>query len=136
MHEITKAYLYYLNEEEENLNEFVGITAIALIAIYKKYLSKAARFCRQKPPEERPPCITRYQIDGRKAQLQKLKDVARECNKDKKPNDCKKKILKKAQSINKQVQKLIGKYQKASLKMKGKKIKKAARDVASGKAQI
>lgn len=135
MHEITKAYLYYLNEEE-NLNEFVGVTAIALVAIYKKYLSKAAKFCRQKPPEERPPCLVRYQIDGRKAQLQKLKGMVGQCNKEENPKVCKEKVLKKAHSINNKVQKLINKYQKSSSKMKGKRLRKAARDVASGKAQI
>lgn len=122
-------YLEHLNEE--HLNEFVGITILAIIAIYRKYLSKAAKACRSEEPEEKERCMIKYQIEGRKEQLKKIKEISKECKKAQNPNECERKLYKQAQSINQKIEKLIAKYKKASEKKKTKVMKKAAQSAAS-----
>ena len=113
---LTKVYLAYLNEE--SVNELILPTAVILFAIYKRYLSKAAKACKGKSPYERKSCTIKYQIDGKKEQLKKLKQLSGQCKSAQNPNMCNKKLLEKAKRINKEIQKLLVKYKKASDKIK------------------
>lgn len=110
-------------QEDEYLEEFVGLTVIALAAIYKKYLSKAAKACKSKPPHEKNRCMLTYQIAGKKAQLQHIKSMTNKCSESKDKDKCLQKVQRWADRTKSSIDKLVEKHGKATIKM-NKKLEK------------
>lgn len=99
--------------EEIQLNEFIVMpTVIVVMALYKKYLSKAAQSCANYQSKDKKKCILQYQIKARQMQLSELKKIIGKCSEDKQPEKCKESVKKKSQKIFEHLQKLIEQYKK------------------------
>jgi len=107
----------------ENLNEFIGLMVLGSTYIYKKYLSAAARAC--KNSKDKKACINIYRIKGYEAQVQKLKDNINKCKETNDPKKCNSFLKSKIEKIQKKILKLI----RGKKKMTVKELKLMAGDI-------
>jgi len=98
----------YLESVQEALPLMLAFTAASLsmsaFNIYKQYLTRAARSCKDLPPKEKGICMLRYKLQGKKAQLSKLNGSMAQCNKAKKVELCKQKLVNKAQKVGSDIE--------------------------------
>lgn len=98
----------YLESVQEAIPLMLAFTAASLsmsaFSIYKQYLTRAARSCKDLPPKEKGICMLRYKLQGKKAQLSKLHANTPKCNKTKKPELCKQKLVNKAQKVGSDIE--------------------------------
>lgn len=105
----------------ENLNEFIGLLLIGSTLLYKKYLSAAARAC--KNSDDKNKCINRFKIKGYEAQANKLKSDINKCSQSENSGKCKNILSDKITKINNKLLKLIS---KEKIKMTTKELKSLA----------
>jgi len=118
MSKIVENYLYIIQEDISNLDEFIVLPTIALIsAIYKRYLSKAAKACRGKSSLQRKLCVVSYKMMGRKTQISKIKQSTKDCSQQKNPKKCQEKMKNQILKYNEDVIKLSNQFK--SIKAKG-----------------
>ena len=101
----------YLESIQEAIPLMLAFTAASLsmtaFNIYKQYLTRAARSCKDLPPKEKGICMLRYKLQGKKAQLSKLNGSMGKCNRGRKPELCKQKLVNKAQKVASDVEFLV-----------------------------
>lgn len=103
------------------LDEFIILPTIYLgTMIYKKYLSEAARACKNYEGYQKKKCMIVYKIKARRAQLSKIKQATVQCVKDKNPEGCKVKALKEIKKVGNIISDLINKYKDLEIKRKAK----------------
>ena len=95
----------------------------ALSTAYKEYLFKAKQKCQSAKGVDKRQCMTRAQIEAKKAQLSRLKKMAGECRKAQDPTKCHGLMMKKAQKINDSVKSLMLKYRENAVKIQQKQMK-------------
>lgn len=118
MSKLLNDYLNTIQEDITNLDEFVITPTIILLhAVYKRYLSKAAKVCRGSESSlERKLCVVTYKMLGRKAQLAKIKQSIGSCDKEKDPKKCRDQILSKSKKISTDMDKLVNQFKKIKFK--------------------
>lgn len=84
-----------------------GIAAVVASKIVKKYLTKAARACKDKKGLEKTTCIQKFKVDAVKDQMKVLDDYKKYCQATKDPKKCEKKIEKKKTALKKKAQKVM-----------------------------
>jgi len=111
-------YLYIIQEDVTRLDEFIVLPTVALLsAIYKRYLSKAAKACRGKKSFERRLCVVSYKLMGRKSQILKVKQSIGSCSQEKNPDRCVEKMNNQVKKYNGDMTKLSNQFK--SIKAKG-----------------
>lgn len=98
----------YLENIQEAIPLMLAFTAASLsmsaFSIYKQYLTRAARSCKDLPTKEKAICMLRYKVQGKKAQLSKLNGSVPKCNKTKDAELCKQKLLNKARKVGSDIE--------------------------------
>lgn len=101
----------------ESYLQKIQLEADVVSAAYKEYLDKAKKVCNKFKSHQQVQCMVRAKIEAKKAQLSKLKKLSSDCKSAQSPNDCNRRLYKKAQTINKQIQPLIIRYREISAKI-------------------
>jgi len=97
--------------------------ADAVSKAYQEYLFKAKKKCQSHKGIDKSQCMTRAQIEAKKAQLSRLRKMAGECRSAQDPNKCHMVMMKKAQKINDSIKKLLQKYRENAVKIQRKQMK-------------
>lgn len=84
----------------------VAAAIAASIKLYKQFISKAEKACKDKKGQEKADCMKNYKIKGKEKQIKNLKKAMTFCKETKKPDSCKKRLEKKIDEITKQINKL------------------------------
>jgi len=84
---------------------------------YKDYLVRAKKKCESTKGVDKRQCMTRAQIEAKKAQLTRLKKMAGECRSAQDPTNCHRLMMLRAQKINDSVKKLMLKYRENAIKI-------------------
>jgi hypothetical protein len=116
MSQLLESYLIYVNESN------------SVTAAYKDSLAKSKIECNRYKGVLKKKCMIKAQVEAKKAQLSRLKQLAGECKTAQDPNECHRTILKKAQRIMKSVRSLTTKYANISVKAKQKSKKDQDQD--------
>ena len=95
----------------------------AVSKAYQEYLVKAKKKCQSVKGVDKRQCMTRAQIEAKKAQLSRLKKMAGECRTAQDPNKCHRVMMKRAAKINDSVKKLMLKYRENAVKLQRKQMK-------------
>lgn len=90
---------------------------------YGEYLIKAKQKCKSIKGIDKRQCMTRAQIEAKKAQLRRLKKMAGECRSAQDPTTCHRKMMIRAQKINDSVKKLMLKYRENAVRIQQKQKK-------------
>ena len=69
-----------------------AIIATAAYKVYKGYLSKAAKACKEKKGEDKSKCMKDYKEKAIREEIKALQSLMKECSKSKDAPKCKKKI--------------------------------------------
>lgn len=75
----------------KTINEGI-LLALGAYKIYKKYLNKAARFCKNKKGKELTNCVNKFKIDGLEKEVHLLKNREKLCSQTKNPKECSDKV--------------------------------------------
>jgi len=116
MSQLLESYLTYVDESN------------SVTAAYKDSLAKSKVECNRYRGDQKKKCMVKAQVEAKKAQLSKLKQLAGECKTAQDPNECRRTILKKAQRIMNSVKSLTTKYANISIKAKQKSEKNQDQD--------
>ncbi|MFW6242532.1 MAG: hypothetical protein ACOC2W_00065 [bacterium] len=128
---------YFPDKNHENLNESSIMLAFAatntlMLAyrLYKEFLTKAAKECKQYIGRDKSLCMAKFELDGLKLKKEHLENGLKDCDKARDPKSCKMKIEKELDKTNKEIEKkekqfkmlydLVKKEERENKKKRGK----------------
>jgi len=76
-----------------------ALAGVAIAKIWKNYMSKAAKACKDKSGPEKKNCMTKFKQEAVKKQIAELNSLKAKCSQSKSPTDCKAKIDKKLMGL-------------------------------------
>jgi len=120
----------------ETYLNYVQVESDAVSDVYKDHLSKAKAACKNFKSDERTKCMIKAKIEGKKAELSKLKQMSSQCKSAQDPNACQRTLFQRAQKITKDTKNLLSKYQNISVKIKQKSQKNHASNQDHGYDQF
>jgi len=106
---------------EQYLNQLQEADAVA--KAYKEYMFAAKKKCQSLKGVDKRQCLTKGQIEAKKAQLSRLKKLAGECRTAQDPNKCHRVMMKRAQKINDSVKSLLTKYRENAIRIQRNQMK-------------
>ena len=80
---------------------FLAVVSKIAIAAAKRYLTEAGRKCARYKGETKQKCIAKVKKESYKKQIEVFQKYKSQCSKTKNPDDCKKKMDKKIESLKK-----------------------------------
>lgn len=110
-----------IEKESESLNEVVIPLILLGIATYKRYMSRAAKECKNLKFGEKTRCMQKYESEAVRAEISTLKSNLNKCEKEKKPSLCRAKVDKRLISLEDKLKKINLKLAKSRLKSLAKK---------------
>ena len=102
------------NYQQEIGPGLMAISATSLLMaayrMYKDYLSKAARSCDTMEGRDKTLCMTKYKMEGTRAQMEKLRKSLSKCQEAKYPQKCQERLQEKISKLRDKYKKLEKKF--------------------------